>query len=203
MHSVDDALMLDEPAPDEAPTELERAPREPKPLVRLGCAAGGLVAAAGAVAATGLDVDAIAAVAFVAVLAAITVFDLEQMRVPNRLVLPAAAVALVWQAIFHTDDLGEVVLAGAGAGLVFLVAFVATRGAVGMGDAKLALLIGLVLGSDVVGALFLATLGGAVGAIAIVWRRGSAARKSPMPYAPFLAAGAVVMLLVGSGSPLH
>jgi prepilin signal peptidase PulO-like enzyme (type II secretory pathway) len=136
------------------------------------------------------------------VLAIITAVDLEQMRVPNRVVLPAAAVALLWQLAFHRSDLGEVALAGAGAGLVFLVAFVATRGAVGMGDAKLALLIGIVLGSDVVTALFFATLAGAVGAVAILVRRGSEARKAPMPYAPFLAAGAVIALLVGSSSPL-
>jgi prepilin signal peptidase PulO-like enzyme (type II secretory pathway) len=201
MHSAENVPLLDD-VPSEADPAVPARPQEPNAVVRLWCAALAVVVAAGAVAEIGADRDALAAVAFVFVLGIITAVDLEQMRVPNRIVLPAAAVALLWQLAFHRSDLGEVALAGAGAGLVFLVAFVATRGAVGMGDAKLALLIGIVLGSDVVTALFFATLAGAVGAVAILVRRGSEARKAPMPYAPFLAAGAVIALLVGSSSPL-
>jgi len=201
MLSAENPPVLGDVPPEDGPAVPARA-REPNAVVRLSCAALALVAAAGAVAEIGADRDSLAAVAFVAVLAIVTAVDLEQMRVPNRVVLPAAAAAFLWQLVFHRGDLGEVALAGAGAGLVFVVAFVATRGAVGMGDAKLALLIGIVLGSDVVTALFFATLAGAVGAVAILMRRGSEARKAPMPYAPFLAAGAVIALLVGSSSPL-
>ena len=71
-----------------------------------------------------------------------------------------------------------------------------------MGDAKLAVLIGLVLGEDIVAALFFATLAGAAAAGVVLWRHGRAAGKTPMPYAPFLAAGAVIALLVGTSSPI-
>lgn len=202
MQSAEPVLAIGDASPESPPENPEGSASEPRPFARLGCGAAGLIGAAGVAATIGLDRDVIAGVAFVVVLTIISVFDLEQMRVPNRIVLPAIAAALIWQAIFHTGDLGVCALAGVGAGLFFGLAFVLTRGSIGMGDAKLALLIGIVLGQDVITALFFATLAGAIGAGVMLWRQGRDASKTPMPYAPFLAAGAVIALLVGTSSPL-
>jgi leader peptidase (prepilin peptidase)/N-methyltransferase len=202
MQSAEEALVIENVPPDGPAATSERAPAEPKPLVRLGCGAAGLIAAAGVAATIGLHLDALAGVAFVLVLAVICVFDLEQMRVPNQIVVPAIAVALIWQIAFHRSDLPWVLGAAVGGGLFFGIAAVLTRGSIGMGDAKLAVLIGLVLGEDIVAALFFATLAGAAAAGVVLWRHGRAAGKTPMPYAPFLAAGAVIALLVGTSSPI-
>jgi prepilin signal peptidase PulO-like enzyme (type II secretory pathway) len=202
MQSVEDALVIGRVPPDVPAADRERVPAEPRALVRLGCGTAGVISAAGVTASIGLHLDVLAGVAFVLVLALIAIVDLEQMRVPNRIVVPAIVLALIWQVAFHRSDLAWCFGAGLGTGFFFGVAAVLTRGSIGMGDAKLAVLIGLVLGQDIVTALFLATLGGAVSAAIVLWRHGRAAGKTPMPYAPFLAAGAVLALLIGTSAPI-
>jgi prepilin signal peptidase PulO-like enzyme (type II secretory pathway) len=64
-----------------------------------------------------------------------------------------------------------------------------------MGDVKLALLIGAAVGYAVVTALFLGTLAAGVVAAVMLFKQGSAARKSAIPLGPFLAAGAIVVFL--------
>jgi leader peptidase (prepilin peptidase) / N-methyltransferase len=201
MHSANETAVV--ALTDEmAGTDAEDGRDAPQPLVRLWFAAVGFVAAAGIAARIGADVDLIAAVAFVAVATAIAIIDVERFRVPNRLVLPATAAALVWQAVFHHGDFLACLIWGAGAGLFFLVAFVISRGAVGMGDVKFALLMGLVLAQDVITGVFVGTLAGGVAGAVVLWRQGKEGRKTAIPYAPFLAAGALVALLVGASSPL-
>jgi leader peptidase (prepilin peptidase) / N-methyltransferase len=79
---------------------------------------------------------------------------------------------------------------------------VISRGAVGMGAVKFALLMGLVLAQDVITGVFVGTLAGGVAGAVVLWRQGKEGRKTAIPYAPFLAAGALVALLVGASSPL-
>lgn len=147
----------------------------------------------------GLDVDAIVAAAFVAVLAAVSLIDVEEHRIPNSAVLPAAAAAAATVAILHPERVAESLLAGAGAALFFFVpAFLAPR-LVGMGDSKLALLIGVVLGADVVNALLAAALAGGAAAVVLLVRDGRTARGRAMPFGPFLSAGAALALLAGGG----
>ena len=83
-----------------------------------------------------------------------------------------------------------------GLALLLLIVLV-YPGGMGLGDVKLAALIGLVVGFPLVLlALFLSfVLGGAVGAAALLARR--AGMKDALPFAPFLAAGAMVALLYG------
>lgn len=178
------------------------APAVRSSTVRLVVAWLGAVAAVGAAVRAGLHFEAVLAAAFVGVLAVATVVDLEERRVPNRLVLPATAIALLAQGLLHGDRFLESVAAGAGAALFFLLANIVSRNAVGMGDVKLVLLIGVVLGQDIVLALFLTGVAGAIAAIVLMVRGGLAARKQAIPYAPFLAVGAVAALLLGS-SPLY
>lgn len=149
----------------------------------------------------GLGIDVLFGTAFVAVLAAVSVVDWEVRRIPNRVVLPAAAftVAAVW--VLHPDELRASLIAG---GLAFLFfwfpAFFAPSRTVGMGDAKLALLVGLGLGGDALLGFFITSFAAGGVALALILMRGSEARKIGLPFGPFLALGAAVALIVGGGS---
>jgi leader peptidase (prepilin peptidase)/N-methyltransferase len=147
---------------------------------------------------------AIGAAVFLAVMLAVTVIDARWRVVPNRIVYPALATFA--PAILAGDLLGEgvdIVTALVGlvayAGPLFLVALV-VPGGMGMGDVKLAALIGLVLGSlglrYVAVAAGVGIIAGGVGAVLAlaVLRYG---RKQQMPFGPYLAGGAVVSALLG------
>jgi leader peptidase (prepilin peptidase)/N-methyltransferase len=191
MSSSETASAL-EPSSPETASALAR-----QPALHATIAIAGAVAALLAGARAGLHFEAVLAAGFVAVLTAISWVDLEERRVPNVLVLPATAIALLAQGLLHTDRFVECLLAGLGASLFFFVALLVSSNSVGMGDVKLALLLGVVLGKDVVGALFLAGLAAAVVGLVLIARQGLGARKTAIPFAPFLALGAVAGLLIG------
>jgi leader peptidase (prepilin peptidase)/N-methyltransferase len=172
------------------------------PAFRGALVALGTTAAVAAAARAGLHFEAVLAAAFVAVLTAASIVDLEERRIPNGLVLPATAIALLAQGLLHTDRFVECVVAGVGAAALFLAAKLVSRNAVGMGDVKLVLLIGVILGKSVLDALLVAGVAGAIVGIALIASNGLGARKQAIPYAPVLALGAVTTLLLGS-SPLY
>ncbi len=145
----------------------------------------------------GLTAYAAIAAGFCIVLVAISAIDVEHRIVPNRIVVPAAAVALVAQTVREPSV--EWVAAALGASLfLFVAALVYPRG-MGMGDVKLALLLGAMLGRDVTVGLMVGLLAGLVLALALFATKGMAARKQAVPFAPFLAFGAVVALFAGPG----
>ena len=104
-------------------------------------------------------------------LVAVTVTDLERRIIPNRIVLPALAVALVVQTL--RDPGVEWLLAALAAGGFFLVLALVYPAGLGMGDVKLAAFLGAWLGRDVLVALFVGSLLGAAMAIAVLGRRGA------------------------------
>jgi leader peptidase (prepilin peptidase)/N-methyltransferase len=139
---------------------------------------------------------------FFAVLLAVAVIDAEHRIVPNRIVYPSLAGfgALVLVGALLTGEMrllpAVLGLLAFGGGL-FLVALV-SRG-MGMGDVKLAALIGLVLGSlglryVWVGAAAAILLGGLGAIAAVVFLRMG--RKQAIPFGPYLAAGAVLAAFV-------
>ena len=97
-----------------------------------------------------------------------------------------------------TGELPELLIAGAGAFLAMLVIALAYPSGMGMGDVKLAGVMGLYLGQAVIPALFVGFLTGAVVGLGIVAREGPGARKKGVPFAPFLALGGLAGLLVGA-----
>lgn len=162
------------------------------PLVEAGTA--GLVVAC--VAVFGPTLEAALAAGFCAVLVTLSVIDARLRIVPNRIVLPAAAAALV----FHTllDPSPEWLLSGlAAAGCLFVVVLAYPNG-LGMGDVKLALLLGAILGASVSVAVMLGLFAALVPAAVLVARNGSSARKMAVPLVPFLSLGAVVALFLGN-----
>jgi leader peptidase (prepilin peptidase) / N-methyltransferase len=133
---------------------------------------------------------------FVAALAVLSAIDIAERRLPNRIVLPSAAVVLAAQATLYPDRALEWTLAAVGASLSLLVPFLVRPDALGMGDVKLALLLGAALGSAVAVALVLAFVAAAFYAVALLARHGVAARTRTMPLGPFLAFGGVAALLL-------
>jgi leader peptidase (prepilin peptidase) / N-methyltransferase len=161
------------------------------PLVELTTA----LLVAGSVWRFGLTADAAVAALFCAALVAVTATDLEHGVIPNRIVLPAAAAVLVAQTLL--DPSFEWLLAALGAAaLLFAVTLVYPEG-MGMGDVKLGLLLGAMLGWLVPVALVVGVLAAVVPAVLLLARHGSGARKMRIALAPFLALGGVVALFAG------
>lgn len=138
-----------------------------------------------------------------ATLVLISALDIERGIIPNRIVLPAAAIVLVAQIALFPDRAGEWVLAAIAAALFFLIPNLLSRKLMGMGDVKLALLLGAALGWQVAGAVALAFLCVFPVALLVLARGGIAARKTTIPFGPFLALGALIMLFAPylTGSP--
>jgi leader peptidase (prepilin peptidase) / N-methyltransferase len=143
----------------------------------------------------GLSGEAAVAAFFCAVLVAITATDLTHRIVPNRIVVPAAVVVLLAQTALEPRP--EWAIAALGAGLFLFVAAVAYPAGMGMGDVKLALLMGAALGKTVPVALLGGMLFALVPSLYLLARHGSSARKMGIPFAPFLALGSVVALFAG------
>jgi leader peptidase (prepilin peptidase)/N-methyltransferase len=143
----------------------------------------------------GLTADAAVAAFFCAVLVAISATDIERRIIPNRIVLPAAVVVLVANTMLHPSV--EWVLAGFGAALFLFLAVLAYPGGMGMGDVKLALLLGVALGATVPVAMMVGLVSALVPSVVLFSRHGSAARKMRIPFGPFLAFGGVVALFAG------
>jgi leader peptidase (prepilin peptidase)/N-methyltransferase len=145
----------------------------------------------------GLGARAFIGAFFVSVLVVLSVVDLEQRRLPNRIVLPATLIVLGAQVVFYPERAPEWLLASLGAAVFFFVPQLVYPAGVGMGDVKLALLLGAALGEAVILALLLAGLASLPIALAMLARGGIAARKTAIPFGPFLAAGSIVALFLG------
>jgi leader peptidase (prepilin peptidase)/N-methyltransferase len=143
----------------------------------------------------GFSAEAAVASFFCAALVAISVVDLERRIIPNRIVLPAAAVVLAAQTLLFPSP--EWALAAFGAALFLFLAALAYPAGMGMGDVKLALLIGAMLGRTVPVAMMIGMIAALVPAIVLLIRHGSAARKMGIPFGPFLAFGGIVGLFAG------
>ena len=147
---------------------------------------------------------AVPAAIFLALMVAIALIDARHRIVPNRIVYPALVALAPAVVIGDLLDVG-IDAPGAFMGMIayatplFLIAL-AVPGGMGMGDVKLAALIGLALGglglSYVAVAAGLGIVGGGVGAVVAVavFRCG---RRQQMPFGPYLAAGAAIALLAG------
>jgi leader peptidase (prepilin peptidase)/N-methyltransferase len=134
---------------------------------------------------------------FATVLAIITVSDLEYRLISNPVTIAGAIAAIAIVAVWDPSQLPEHLIAGAGAGgFMLLVVLLYPRG-MGMGDAKLAGVMGLFLGSAVIPALLAGFLAGATYGIGLMVKHGSQARKQAVPFGPFLALGGLIGLLVG------
>jgi leader peptidase (prepilin peptidase)/N-methyltransferase len=150
---------------------------------------------AASVLAFGLSAEAAVASFFCTALVTVSVVDLERHIIPNRIVLPAAAVILAAKTLLFPSP--EWAVAAFGAALFLFLAALAYPAGMGMGDVKLALLLGAILGRTVPVAMMIAMIAALVPAIILLIRHGSTARKMEIPFGPFLAFGGVVALFAG------
>ncbi|MEA2481577.1 MAG: leader peptidase (prepilin peptidase) / N-methyltransferase [Thermoleophilaceae bacterium] len=145
----------------------------------------------------GVDKQLLWELPFAAMLIAVAAIDLEHRIVPNKILLPAAVFGAGAAALLRADHLPSLAIAAAGAFVFFLLAALAYPAGMGMGDVKLAGVMGLFLGLSVVPALFVAFVSGTVVGIVVIAREGAGGRKKGVPFAPFLAFGGIVGLLAG------
>lgn len=134
---------------------------------------------------------------FVTMLVAVTLTDLERRLIPNKILAVAAVLGLVIAATTDPAGLPERTAAAAAAGGLLLAAALAYPRGMGLGDVKLAAVMGLFLGRNVAPALVVALVAGSLVGLALIARYGAAARKRAIPFGPFLALGGVVGLLAG------
>jgi leader peptidase (prepilin peptidase)/N-methyltransferase len=137
-------------------------------------------------------------IALVLLLVPLALIDLEHRILPNAITLPGCVLAIALGLALDPSGEPTRLIAGAAVGAVLLVAALAKPGGMGMGDVKLAAMIGLFLGKAVIPALLVALIAGVVVGAVVIARRGvSEGRRTAVPFGPFLALGALVGLFAG------
>jgi leader peptidase (prepilin peptidase)/N-methyltransferase len=129
-----------------------------------------------------------------ALLATVTVTDLRTRLVPDRALLAATAIGLALLIFDQPGELPERLTCALGAGGFLLSAALIRPDGMGLGDVKLAAVLGLYLGIPVATALLVAFGAGALAGLVTVVVGGWEARSRAIPFAPFLALGALVAL---------
>jgi leader peptidase (prepilin peptidase)/N-methyltransferase len=142
--------------------------------------------------------DIVLGLVLVAILVPIALIDLEHRVIPNKIIVPAGIAAIVIGLALNPAGVPEQLIAGAAAGGFLLLFALAYPRGMGMGDVKLAAVLGLYLGRSVAVALLVAVIAGTVAGALVMARVGVAkGRKTAVPFGPFLALGGVVALLMG------
>src|SRR5436190_6205740 len=137
-------------------------------------------------------------IVLVTVLIPIAIIDFEHRIIPNRITGPAAVVAILIGVLADQDFVAEQLIAGAAAGGFFLLAAIAYPRGMGMGDVKLAGVMGLYLGRAVGLAVLVGLVAGVIVGAVIMARLGATAgRKQTVPFGPFLALGGVIAIFAG------
>ena len=135
----------------------------------------------------------------VTALVPITLIDLDHRIIPNRITGAAAIAAVIAIVALDIDFLTEAAIAAVAGGGFFLVAALLYPRGMGMGDVKLAGVLGLYLGRAVAPAILIALIAGVVLGAAIIARKGATeGRKTAVPFGPFLALGGIVAFFVGN-----
>jgi leader peptidase (prepilin peptidase) / N-methyltransferase len=143
----------------------------------------------------GLSGSAFVGAFFCLTLVAVSATDLEHRIIPNRVVVPASLIVLAANTALHPSPRWAIGAVGASGFL--LAAALAYPAGMGMGDVKLALLMGAALGRTVPVALMAGMLAAMIPSLYLFARHGAKARKMGIPFGPFLAIGSVVALFWG------
>jgi leader peptidase (prepilin peptidase)/N-methyltransferase len=144
----------------------------------------------------GFSGEAVVSAVFAATLVVLSATDLERRIIPNKIVVPAAAFVLVAHIALHPGKTVEWTVASFGAFLGFLALALVNPAGLGMGDVKLAFLLGAGLGWNVVAALLFGTFAAGAYGVFLLATRGRTGLKTSFPLGPFLAAAALVVLFL-------
>jgi leader peptidase (prepilin peptidase)/N-methyltransferase len=145
----------------------------------------------------GLTGEAVVGAYFCAALVVLSAIDAERRILPDLIVLPSFVIVLTANMIIAPERWKEWLAASFGASLFLFLALVAYPRGMGMGDVKLALLLGAGLGYPVTVGLMIGMVSALFASSVLFARYGLAARKMAIPFGPFLAFGAIVALFVG------
>ena len=134
----------------------------------------------------------------VLVLVPVALIDLDHHVIPNRITAPAAILAIILGSALDPSGEPARLIAGAAAGGFFGVAALVSPRGMGMGDVKLAGLLGLLLGASVAPAMLIAlVLGVLIGVVVLARRAPGTRRGAGVPFGPFLALGGLTALFCG------
>jgi leader peptidase (prepilin peptidase)/N-methyltransferase len=133
-------------------------------------------------------------VSLVALLGVVTLSDLRTRLVPDGALLASLAVAIPVCLLSDPGGVPGRLLAGLCAGSFLLVAALIRPDGMGLGDVKLAAVLGFYLGVGVIEAMIVAFAAGSVAGLVLLARHGWKARSRTIPFAPFLALGALVAI---------
>ncbi len=164
---------------------------------QLGVAGASVALVAGCFARFGLSAHALVGAILAVALVLLTAIDLDRRLLPDAIVVPALAVVLILQVAFYADHALEWVLAALIAALFFFVPLLVYPAGMGMGDVKLAALLGAALGKSVAAVIFAGLLAAAAAALFVLAREGLGARKKAIAFGPFLAFGGLLVLFLG------
>jgi leader peptidase (prepilin peptidase) / N-methyltransferase len=145
----------------------------------------------------GVSGEAVVASVFCAALVVLSAIDYERRLLPDLITLPTFAIVLVAQIALEPGRTLEWVVAALGASLFLFIALLVYPKGMGMGDVKLALLLGAMLGRLVPVALMVGMVSALVPSFYLIARHGLAARKMGIPFGIFLSIGGVVALFWG------
>lgn len=143
-------------------------------------------------------------------LIALVVYDLRWLLLPNRIIYPLTALALILAVVSIstasdplTALINDMIAVIIGGGIFYLLFQVSQGRWIGGGDVRLGFLLGLIAGTPARSLLFIfiAALSGSVISLPLLFR-GHLKRNSIIPFGPFLIAGLIVVQLFGS-SILH
>jgi leader peptidase (prepilin peptidase) / N-methyltransferase len=168
------------------------SPRYPLVEALTGALCAGAVLAHGSAAAIALSI------ALILIVVPSALIDLEHRIIPNRLTALGAVLALALGLALDPSGEPQRLIAAAAAGGFLLLAALAYPGGMGMGDVKLAGVMGLFLGRAVAPAILIGLLAGVLVGVLVIARKGvGAGRKTAVPFGPFLALGAIVATFAG------
>src|SRR5690606_11517314 len=141
----------------------------------------------------GFTPELVIAILFVSLLVIITVSDIAYMLIPDKVLLPFAAVLLVLRLFISLDPWWDSLLGAAAAFLILLLISIVSKGGMGGGDIKLFFVIGLVLGAGgTLMTLFFASWSGTIAGMIILRIKGPR-RETPSSCGPTIAAGAAIV----------
>jgi leader peptidase (prepilin peptidase) / N-methyltransferase len=176
-----------------APAHIRSLPRRHQ----LAVASVSVVLVVGSFVRFGLSGQALVGAIFATALVVLTAIDLDRRLLPDAIVVPTLALVLILQIAFYPQHTLEWVIAALGAALFFFIPMLVYPAGMGMGDVKLAALLGAALGKSVAAAIGLALFAAGVFALLVLAREGLGARKKAVPFGPFLALGGLVVFFLG------
>jgi leader peptidase (prepilin peptidase)/N-methyltransferase len=146
----------------------------------------------------GANEDVWLGLAFALLLVPVTVIDIDFRIIPNTLMIAGTVAASALLVAFSPEAIPEHLIAAFAAGGFLLAAAIAYPSGMGMGDVKLAFVMGLFLGQEVGVAMLVALVSGSLVGVGVMVVKGAkAGRKTAIPFGPFLALGGLVALLAG------